>query len=144
MNKPSYDSVYADHDSRVLVDAEPFVYCRIRPDGEKEFCSEAEFAKPEDGWFSLDRRPPKNADGQAGQEGEYVPLTAGQKQALTRAHLASARVVAPAPDEALVNLDPQDVRTAYVYMKERNFPDIAACRVIQQAYAALTAKGGKI
>jgi hypothetical protein len=66
----------------------------------------------------------KNADGQAGQEhrtapsqeghaagpacsapeGEYVPLTAEQKQALNRAHLASARTVTPAPDEALVNL----------------------------------------
>lgn len=64
----------------------------------------------------------QNADGQAGQEvaaapsqeghaagpacsapeGEYVPLTAEQKSALNRAHLASVKVVTPAPDDALV------------------------------------------
>lgn len=37
-----------------------------------------------------------------------------------------------------VRLNRADVLLAYAYMEERNFPDIAACRVIQQAYDAIT------
>lgn len=35
-------------------------------------------------------------------------------------------------------LNRADVLLAYAYMEERNFPDIAACRVIQQAHEIIT------
>lgn len=35
-------------------------------------------------------------------------------------------------------LDERDVKTAYEYMRECNFPDMAACRVVEAAYRHIT------
>jgi hypothetical protein len=40
-------------------------------------------------------------------------------------------------------LDRKDIVTAYEYMRERNFPDIAACRVIQALHDAIRAEAEK-
>ena len=41
------------------------------------------------------------------------------------------------------NIDPQEVTTAYEYMRECNFPDMAACRVIEKLYKAIRAEASQ-